>query len=159
MTWVENQHCICKQKIKIQNNVKSNLVNTKVKILINRVNVLVEVLSLINSNIFRVVHFTRLLDIVEYLLARTSIFQKLLVRVSSKFLRIKLLKKQWNDALFHNSSTYNSVGFWYRWIEYKNIWSHKFDYLLSFTMVHFIHIKASCAFMVCIKYHAHKMWL
>ena len=42
----------------------------------------------------RVVLFTRLLDIVEYLLPRTSIFQKLLVRVSSKFLRIELLKKQ-----------------------------------------------------------------
>ena len=36
----------------------------------------------------RVVLFTRLLDIVEYLLPRTSIFQTLLVRVSSKFLII-----------------------------------------------------------------------
>ena len=36
----------------------------------------------------RVVLFTRLLDIVEYLLPRTSILQTLLVRVSSKFLII-----------------------------------------------------------------------
>ena len=47
-----------------------------------------------NIQHLRVVLFTRLLDIVEYLLPRTSIFQKLLVRVSSKFLRIELLKKQ-----------------------------------------------------------------
>ena len=43
---------------------------------------------------YRVVLFTRLLDIVEYLLPRTSIFSNLLVPVSSMLLRIELLNNQ-----------------------------------------------------------------